>query len=98
MGWRSQGAGDAEALLFAARYFYTPFADDGVEALGGAGEEGVGRRLVQGGEAFGVGGVGGYEAQVFADGAGEQLGVLGDENRFVRAGSSRSMAAPGMPL
>ena len=78
-GFAEQGAGDAEALLFAARYLHAAFADDGIQALGRAGQQRGGRRLVQSAQAFFVGGIGRHEAQVFADGAGEQLRVLGHE-------------------
>jgi hypothetical protein len=70
-GLAQQGAGNAEALLLAAAHLHAALANHGVEALRGPGEQRIGRGLMQGAQAFLVGGVRGYEAQVFADGAGE---------------------------
>jgi len=74
-----EAAGDQEPLFFAAGDFDAAFADFGGEAFIGKVQERSGRGLFENEEAFGVGGVWLDEAQVFGDGAGEKLGVLGDE-------------------
>ena len=75
-----QGASDGQPLLLAARYFHAAFADQRVEAAVGAGQQAVARRLAQHVQALGVGRRRVDEQQVFANGAGKQLGVLGDES------------------
>ncbi len=71
-----QGAGDGDALAFAAGEGDAPVADRRVQALGQPGDQGVqagaGDRLRQ----PLLGGVGGREEQVLAEGARQDRGVL----------------------
>ena len=66
-------------MFFTAADFHAAFADSCCQAFVGSLQEGFGGGLFQDLEALGVGGVGLDEAQVFGDGAGEELGVLGYE-------------------
>ena len=73
------GAGDGDALALAAGELDAALADDGVVAFG----EALGE-LVDAGDAAGfhellLGGVGAGEADVFADGAVEEEGLLEDD-------------------
>src|SRR5216683_638117 len=70
------GAGDGEALLFAAGKTVAAFADDGVVAVGQAGDEIVDLGVCRGGDELGLGGVGPGEAEVAGDRGMEQVGVL----------------------
>src|SRR5580658_6383864 len=75
-------ASNGEALLLAAGNFYSTFADERVEAAIGAGEQAMRGGLLQYGHAFSIGCVRIDEEQVFADGSGKQLRVLGHEPDF----------------
>lgn len=79
LGSAQQSTGDRDALFFAAGEFEAPFADGGFEALFGTGEQGIARGFRERLQQVGFGGCGVHEEQVFPDGAGEKLGVLGDE-------------------
>jgi hypothetical protein len=74
-----QGAGDRQPLLFAAGDLDPAFADDRVEPVRGAREQAVAGGLAQDLEALRVRRRRVREQQVLADGAGEQLRILGDE-------------------
>lgn len=78
-GAAQQGAGDGDALFFAAREFEAPFADGGFEALFGTGEQVIARGFRERLQQVRFGGSGVHEEQVFPDGAGKKLGVLRDE-------------------
>jgi len=79
LGLAQQCTGDGEALLLAAGNLDAAFTDDGIEAAIGTGEQGLNGSLAEDVETLGIGGIGLDEEQVFADGAGEELGILGDE-------------------
>ena len=78
-----QGAGDGEALFFAAGEFDAAFADVGVELVGEFADEAFGVGGGEGGPEFGVGGVAFGEQEVFADGAVEEEWFLGDVGEAV---------------
>src|SRR3954470_10924626 len=68
---------DRETLLLAARHLHSALADDGVETLVRARQQGVRRRLAQHLEAFFVRGMRIDELEILADGAREELRILG---------------------
>ena len=79
LGNPQQGAGDRDALFFAARQFEAALTDGSVKAIFGPGQQGVaggfGERRLQ--VCFGGRRV--HKEQVFPDGAREELCVLGNE-------------------
>lgn len=72
-----EGAGDGEALFFSAGEFDAAFADIGVELLGKITDE-IGLGGIEGLPDLLIGGVAHGEGEVFANGAVEEKGFLGD--------------------
>ena len=71
-----EGAGDGEALFFAAREFDAALADIGVELLGERFDEGLATGIRESGPELFFGSVAAGEEEVFAHGAVEEEGLL----------------------
>ena len=74
-----QRAGNAEALSLATRKLQAALTNDRVDAVLGAGEEVLPRRLADNVMYLVVARARVYEQEILFNGAGEQLGVLRDE-------------------